>query len=244
MLLKCEKGKHLTASEKIAIDYINQNTDKIMDMSIDEIAEHAFVSTATISRAIRKCGVKKLPDVRHRLAVKEIAKKNFVANSIMENTYEECTSAIERIDTTSILKMVENIRSAKRIFILAQGYTQLAALELESQLRLQGYISTVEWDRNVFMEMERIARPGDLIIAYSVACTNEFLVEGVRMAKNNGAAIVSCCCKEKTQLEELADVTIVAGCPPHLVQKNGVGSISLLGLHIISRIVSEFLIVE
>ena len=43
---------------------------------ISEIAEKAFVSTATISRAIKKCGIRNLHDVRYQLAVKQIAKKN------------------------------------------------------------------------------------------------------------------------------------------------------------------------
>ena len=241
MLLKCENGKYLTTTEKIAIDYINNNTDVIMDMSIDEIAGKAFVSAATISRAIKKCGLSKFPDVRHQLAVKEIKKKRVVVNEIMEKVYEECTTTIENMDEAAILKMVEYIRQAKRIFILAQGSAQLPALELETQLRWQGYISSAEWDRNVFMEMGRIAKPGDLVIVYSVACSNEFLVEGVRMAKEQGADVVSCVCKKGTPLEKLSDVEVVAGTTNIVRHRNGVGSVSFVGLHLITRIVSAFL---
>lgn len=244
MLLKCESGKYLTTTEKIAIDYINENADEILDMSIEEIAGRAFVSAATISRAIKKCGVRKFPDVRHRLAVKEITKKNLIIGEIKEKAYEECTNAIENMDETLVLQIVEHIRDAKRIFILAQGSAQLPALELEAQLRWQGYIATTEWDRNVFMEMGRIAKPGDLLIVYSVACTNECLVEGVRMAKEKGADIVSCVCKAGTPLEKLSDVAIVTGKPSVVFHESGVGSVSFLGLHVITRVLCEFLSVS
>ena len=39
----------LTATEQTAIDYINQNTELVAELSITEIAERAFVSTATVT---------------------------------------------------------------------------------------------------------------------------------------------------------------------------------------------------
>ena len=53
MKISCCDGRKLTATEQTAIDYINQNTELVAELSITEIAERAFVSTATVSRAIR-----------------------------------------------------------------------------------------------------------------------------------------------------------------------------------------------
>lgn len=76
MFLKCKKGQYLTTTEQVAIDYINDNVENIIDLTISEIAERAFVSAATISRAIRKCGVNKLSDIRLQMAMNEVAKKS------------------------------------------------------------------------------------------------------------------------------------------------------------------------
>lgn len=244
MFLKCKKGQHLTNSEQNAINYINENVDAIGDMTISEIAEKAFVSASTISRAIKKCGVGKLPDVRHQLAVKEIAKKNFIANGILEQRYDECTKTIERIDTTAVLQVVEYLRSAKKIFILAQGCTMLAAQEFETWLRLQGITASVEWDPQVMKRLQFLVGPGDLVIIYSVANSNPELLIGAQRAKSVGANVVTCCCKENTPLEEYSDVVISVGYFSINIQKNGFGTASTLGLHIVSRTIIDFLTVE
>ena len=241
MFLKCEKGQHLTTSEQNAIDYINENVDVIGEMTISDIAEKAYVSTATISRAIKKCGIKNLLDVRYQLAVKQIAKKNFVAHDILEKTYIECTKTIERIDTTAVLKFVEYLHAAKRIIILAQGGTQIAAKELETHLRWQGIVTCVETDPTVMRRMEFLIKEGDLVIVFSVANTNPELQIAAKQAKNNGANIITCCCKAGTTLEQYSDVVITPGMFQSNFQKNGFQTPSLLGLHIINRIIIEFL---
>ena len=241
MFLKCEKGQRLTTSEQNAIDYINENVDIIGDMTIYEIAEKAFVSTATISRAIKKCGIKNLLDVRYQLAVKQIAKQNFVANDILEKVYIECTKTIERIDTTTVLKFVEYLHSAKKITILAQGGTELAARELETHLRWQGILSCVETDPTVMRRMKLSTKETDLVIIYSVANTNPELQIAAKLAKGQGANIITCCCNAGTELEEYSDVVITPGMFQSNWQKNGFRTPSLLGLHIINRIIIEFL---
>jgi len=241
MFLKCEKGQYLTNSEQIAINYINENVDAIADMTISEIAEKAFVSTATISRAIKKCGIGKLPDVRHQLAVKEIAKKNFIANSVLEKSYIECVKTIEHIDTTTVLQIVDHIRSSRKIIILAQGYTKLAAQEFETQLRWQGIVASVEWDPQIIKRVHLLVEEGDLVIIFSIANSNPELLIGAQRAKQKGVTVITCCCKEGTPLEEYSDVVLSVGYFAINFQKNGFGSASLLGLHIISRTIIEFM---
>ena len=241
MFLKCEKGQHLTSSEQNVINYINDNVDSIGDMTISEIADKAFVSTATVSRAIKKCGIDNLHVVRYQISVKQIAKENFVAHDILEKTYSECKKTIERIDTTAVLKFVNYIRSAQKIIILSQGGTAIAAHELETHLRWQGFAAFTETDPMVMRRMQFQVKEGDLIIILSIANSNPELLVGAKLAKNAGANIITCCCKAGTALEEYSDVVITPGMYQCNFQKNGFGTPSLLGLHIINRIIIEFL---
>ena len=244
MFLKCEKDQRLTNSEQNVIDYINENVDAIGDMTISEIAEKAFVSTATVSRAIKKCGIDNLHVVKYQISVRQIAKENFVAHDILEKTYSECKKTIERIDTTAVLKFVEYLRAAKKIIILAQGGTRIAAEELETHLRWQGIVTCLETDPTVMRRMEFLVKEGDLVIIFSVANTNPELQIAAKLAKNNGANIITCCCKSGTTLEQYSDVVITLGMFQSNFQKNGFRTPSLLGLHIINRIIIEFLTVS
>lgn len=241
MFLKCEKGQHLTNSEQNAIDYINENVDAIGEMTISEIAEKAFVSTATISRAIKKCGIKNLLDARYQIAVKQIAKKNFVANDILEKTYIECTKTIERIDTTAVLKFVEYIQSAKKIIILAQGCATLAANELDAHLRWQGLATAVETDSLVMRRMQFLVAEGDLVVIFSVANSHPDLQIAATLAKKKGAKIITCCCESGTSLEEYSEIVISPAFFEINILENGFGTPSVLAFHIINRIIIEVL---
>lgn len=75
MFLKCEQGCHLTTAEQLAIDYINENENIIAELTITDIARLAYVSPSAVSRAIRKCGVMNMTDMRCKLAAGEVTKR-------------------------------------------------------------------------------------------------------------------------------------------------------------------------
>lgn len=241
MLLKCKVGQKLTPTEQNAIDYINHNVESISYMTISEIADCAYVSPATISRAIRKCGMEKLPDIRKKIVLEGMLKESYVVNEICEKTYRECKNTIEQIDAMKILEVVNHICHAKKIYVLASGHTRLVAQEFSEQLQWQGYNSCVQSDLNVINRIAMLAEPEDLIIVFSIACSSPELVYGTRSAKDKGVTIVSCCCTQGTPLEDVSDITVL-GCSELIISKKGFGSTSLLGLQIIGRTIVEYMI--
>ena len=202
MFLKCENGKQLSHAEQTAIDYINANVDKIAELTITDIAEHAFVSKSAVSRAIRKCGVASMTDMRYKIALGEVAKKNYLVNEILEKSYTDCMKTLELIDTSSILKVVEYIHTARIIHVLAGGTTRMVAEEFAFQLQSQGFNAYVQCDAGVMKRMESLVTPEDLVIIFTV--NNDFtdLIEGAETAKKQGVTVVTCCCRRGTTLED------------------------------------------
>ena len=243
MFLKCEKGQRLTITEEVAINYINENVENIADLTISEIAEKAFVSPSTISRAIRKCGIEKLSDVRIQLAMKDIAEKNYIANDILDKSYQECIKTIERIDTSAVLKIAKYIKKAKRIHILANGITRLMAQVFEAQLQWQGYPAYVQWDLAVMRKLDVLVDEEDVVMVFSMTNNTPDLAIGAKLAKEKGAKVIVCCCREGTLLEEVADVVLI-GVTSDIVANKGLGSTSLVPLHIIGRTIMEYLSIE
>lgn len=243
MLLKCEIGHSLTVAEQTAIDYINRNVDIIADLTISDIAERAFVSTSTVSRAIRKCGITKMTDVRYKLLVGELAKDNIRVNDILNRAYLDCVNTIEKINTNSILKVIEQIHKARIIHILAGGVTRLAAQDLEFQLQGQGYNAYLQWDSGVMKRMDSLVCSEDLLIVLTVQNRTEELLPAMRTAKAKGAKVVLCCCTEGTTLEQYADIIIYAYSQV-IESKRGFDTESRLGLQIVARTIVEYLASE
>ena len=50
MMLTCSIEYELTESEKMVVNYINANEAIIGDLTISQIAEHAYCSMSTVSR--------------------------------------------------------------------------------------------------------------------------------------------------------------------------------------------------
>ena len=89
----------------------------------------------------------------------------------------------------------------------------------------------------------QIAMPNDLVIIFSVTNSVPQLATAAKLAKENGATVISCCCKAGTPLEKFSDITVV-GYTQLIVSKKGFENSSSLGLQIIARTIVEYLSIE
>jgi len=106
MILTCSIEHDLTESERMVVDYINANEAIISELTISQIAEHAYCSMSTVSRAIRKCGYASLAEMRVKLSsAAKTQDESLLVNEILAKSYIECTRTIENIQTSSILKI-------------------------------------------------------------------------------------------------------------------------------------------
>ena len=106
----------LTSSEEQVIKYINENDNKLVDMSIVDIAEETFTSPATVSRAIKKCGVNGFMELRYNLSKrKEEINSSKDINEIFSKSLIETRQTLENISVNQILEIIELIQKSKKI---------------------------------------------------------------------------------------------------------------------------------
>ena len=243
MLITCEAGKQLSESESVVIEYINQHQKSVPALSISELSELAFVSTATISRAVRKCGFESFTEMKFRLSQEMQESHTYTLNDILSKSYNECIRTIENISTESMLKIVDYLRSTKRVYLLALGLTSLVAEEFEFQLQCQHFSVCTISDAEIIHRLDKVVQSDDLVIILSVKNTSPDLYTGACLAKKSGAKLVVLCCKKGTILEEVADISVIGFSQP--VRPNAdFGSTSRLGLFIITRTIVEYLIAD
>lgn len=232
MILHCQEGQQLTNSEQKVIEYINNNPETISNLGIIELAEQAFVSVATLSRALRKCGVEKITDIRYR-----VAKDNFTTNNILNDIRMEYTNTIQQIDVDSVVKIVDYIYGAKRIFIFGNGIASLVTEELEFYLRYMKINARAE---NLVMlagNQLDISKE-DLIIVFTITDEKEEMARYIQQYKSLGTKIATCCCNRDIALAELSDVT-VTGCSGEISSKQSGDIGSCLGLRMVVRAITE-----
>ena len=241
MELRCEMGQHLSEAERSVIDYINKQRYIISLLSISDIAEGAFVSNATVSRAIRKCGFSSFSEMKFRLAESENEDRDaYKMNRILSMSYTECMETIKRIDIPSIIESVRLIREAKVVYLLANGLTALQAEEFKFQLQCQKINVCMISDAQMMKRMDLLVTEQDLVIIISVKNSAPELAEAAKLSRKKGAKVISFCCTHGTLLDSLSDFCIYGYtqsiCPNELF-----GATSRLGLMIITRTVVEYM---
>lgn len=231
----------LTDSEQSVVEYINKQQKILKLLSIEDIADGAFVSNATVSRAIRKCGFSSFSEMKYRLS--EDMQNNLQAdemNRVLSKSYTECVETIKRIDINSVLQIVRLIREAPVVYLLANGLTALIANEFAIQLQCQKIKVVVISDSEMMRKMNLFATKKDLVMVLSVKNSTPELSIGVRLAKQMGARIVTCCCTQGTVLDELSDIILYGYSQP--ISPNRIfGGTSRLALMIMTRTIVEYM---
>ena len=179
-------------------------------------------------------------DVRYKIVEGDLSQRQVVVDDILQNSYVECMKTIERIDTSEILKLVEYIRAARKIHIVARGVTRLTAQEFEFQLQCQGFNVYAHWDSQVMKRLDELVKSDDLVIIFSIHNSTPELGIATKLAKKVGAAVAICCCEEGTDLEQYADVKLIGYSVP-IIPKKALGCTSRIPLQIMGRTVIEYL---
>lgn len=241
MKITCSPACRLSDSERAAVEYINKQSCIINLLSIEDVAQGAFVSNATVSRAVRKCGFSSFQEMKFRLA--EDAKENRETsqmNRVLSMSYNECIETIKQIDIASVIRITDLIRRAAVVYILANGLTALIANEFAIQLQCQKIKVCLITDSEMMRKMNLFATENDLVFVLSVKNSTPELCVGVRLAKENGAKVVTCCCTHGTPLDDLSD-TVLYGYTQPIYPNRIFGGTSRLALMIMTRTIVEYM---
>ncbi|EOI53525.1 MurR/RpiR family transcriptional regulator [Enterococcus gilvus] len=237
----------LSQSEKQVIDFINQNEKLIPSLSITQLAEKTFTSPPTVSRTIQKCGFSGISELRHKISQQMSDEKRndspFIVNSILEKSFRECKETIDLIPTTSILKTIEYLKEAQRIFIFARGFSAIIAEEFQMYLQLLGYNAIIVKDVMWMKKTHRIVKSTDMAIIFSVRNSTPELLESAKTIHRIGAKLVTCCCLSPTQLEDYSDISII-GHSEQIMEIHDLKVYSKIPLFIIARTIIDYISAE
>lgn len=238
----------LTTSERMVVDYINNNENKLATMSIVDIADATFTSTATVSRAIKKCGLKGFTEFRYRLLSDNKDNKdnkNYEAykgvNSILEKSLMEVSRTLDNISLKDIVSIVNTLKSTKRIYIIARGLTELVANEFDYKLKLLGYNSFLVTDPNIMVKITERLDGNETLVVFSLRGETQSIVDACKNAKKQNCTIISCCCEKQSTLKDLSDISII-GEKHKDVSIKDYEVTSRIPLNVISRVIIDYLI--
>ena len=241
--LNQEKLDGLSKTEQEVLRFINENEDRLHELSIVDIAFDTYSSPSTVSRAIRKCGINGFNELRYRLTVKESDAKIQNMGEILNKSLIEAQRVLEQISMATILNVITVMKNSRRIFVLARGLTEYVAQEFTLKLQLLDYNVVFFGDPNIMRKKTEGMKSDETLILFSLNGKTPELIESARNANRNKARVITCCCNENSELVELSNYNIIGYKHAHdAIRDYEVAS--RVALHMIARIIVDYLVEE
>ena len=172
-------GSLYKAEKKIA-DYVINNQEKVIEMTVSELTAESNVSEATIIRFCKKCNLKGFHDLKINIAKEMVDSEgketsndidpNNISQSlqnILANKIEELKKTISMMDEEIIRKILNTIKNARIVQFAAVGNTIPVALDGAYKFNQIGIASVVNTIWETQLAYAYTLTSNDVVIAIS-----------------------------------------------------------------------------
>jgi DNA-binding MurR/RpiR family transcriptional regulator len=212
----------LTEVEKRIANFIMEEPEKALYMTVNELANASKVSDASVIRFARELGFDSFQQLKIALAKEresinisdeDIAiSKNDSTKEIVEKTKISCIKAIE--DTNSIvdIKKLESaahaIFGAKRVEAYGVGTSATVAMVIQYKLIRLGISCKAYDDPHIQAMSASTMNFGDVVIGVSHTGSTKDTVDSVKIAKEHGAFVISITDHPKSPIAKYSDIIL------------------------------------
>lgn len=243
MLIELNKEiiDNLSDTELRIIRFINNNMERLSQLSIIDIAFETYSSPASVSRAIRKCHMTGFNELRYKLT--HSSQRNEVNNvgEIINKSFIEVQRTIEQLSVSTILDVINWIKQANRIIVLGRGLTEDLAAEFALKLQLLDFNAVAIRDPNIMQIKTQRMQPKDILLIFSLNGQTQELINSAQNAMINQNKIISCTCNPNSPLISLSHYHFIGYKDSNVAIKTYEVA-SRLPLQIMARIIIDYLV--
>lgn len=223
--LDLQKNITATPIEKVIIDYIINHPNKVMEMSMEELASETYTSRSTISRFCKKNGYNGFNDLKMQLAIElnlflkdsglmhniswpfnqDDDVETIIDKIVSQNTY----SLLETIRTNSaekLVKIVDKILHADNVVFLGVQFSGIAAYDAHMRFSKIGISSKFFITESDILTYSYYANPKDTVFFFSYSGETSFILDAAKYVKHRGAYSISITRNHNNELLEHCNV--------------------------------------
>ncbi|AJG97465.2 MULTISPECIES: MurR/RpiR family transcriptional regulator [Clostridium] len=196
--------KSLHEAEKKIADYIINNKEKVIEMTVSELALESSVSEATIVRFCKKCDLKGFYDLKIKIAKEMVNLKSsnisneLDSNNIMQslqnilaNKIEELKQTISMMNEGNIKRILEAIKGARIVQFAAVGNTIPVAMDGAYKFNQLGISSVTNTIWETQLAFSYTLTKEDVVIVISNSGASKELVALLEIANERQATTIS-----------------------------------------------------
>lgn len=209
-----QKYPSLSRQERKIALRVTQHPADVKKMNINTLSKKAEVSTATVTRFVRKMGYHDFSEFKLALAEATSTITEDVANSPLPDQVTEfynqmITGTWKKLNQDVLNKSVDLIKGASRIFVFGLGSSGYNAQELSQRLMRMGLDSFAPADSHTMYISSSIMKKEDIVIVLSVSGKSSEVNEAVNSAKKQGAKIIAITAFDDSPLATMSDYRLL-----------------------------------
>ncbi|MEG0264646.1 MAG: MurR/RpiR family transcriptional regulator [Erysipelotrichaceae bacterium] len=207
--------ENLFSAEKKAAEYVLDNLDEVVMLSVSELAKKCEVSEATIVRACKHLGYSGYYQMRLLLArdtgkneMHENKKEVSNLNELFEFHSERILNLSKHISVETLVDVSKILLQARNTHIVGVGNTVPIVLDLGFRLQRYGVSCNYSMIPEQFYNYIMLGSENDALIAISRTGASTAVIRAVEMAYKKGMKIIVITGELNKQFVENADVII------------------------------------
>lgn len=212
----------LPPSERKVVDYILDNFEEVIRMTLAELAQHSGVSDASVVRLCRSLGFNNFLELKISLTrglddtsrlihddVKEGDSSAVIARKVLHTAIQAVQDTLQVLDDDTFEQAVNILHSADRIMIGGVGTSGPLAHELYNRLirlRMNCHVHT-----DIYLQVVEAAllTDKDAVVLISQNGTTIGPIRTAQEARRKGAKVIVITGNSVSELSELADVILL-----------------------------------
>ncbi|MDD2427015.1 MAG: MurR/RpiR family transcriptional regulator [Eubacteriales bacterium] len=193
----------LTKTDEEILNYVEENSDSIIYMTISDVSQQTGTSDASIVRFCHKIGFSGFQDMKISLAkatadpyvlVNEKITSEDTPESIVQKTFSSIQDTLE--STRKVLSMDQFVKAgntllhSNRIVVFGMGSSASVATDISHKFLRMGFRSEAYSDSHFQIIASCSLNVGDVAIGVSHSGNTRDVVEAMTLAKKNGATTI------------------------------------------------------
>lgn len=212
----------LAPAEQRVADYCLANPEKVIYLSVTQLASICNVGESTVIRFCQASGFAGYQDLKLNLAVDTASSAEPLVSNLSAN--DSLSSLIEKVtylntcalkDTASIMnanaleKAIDAISSARKVEFYGVGASGITALDAKYKFIRIGINCDAPQDGHIQAMSAANLGSGDVAVGISHSGSTRDTVDSVRIAKQNGATVICITDISVSPITNVADIVLL-----------------------------------
>lgn len=213
----------LAASEKRVADWVMKEPEKVLHLSMAQVARECRVSDTTVLRFCRNAGFQGYTDLKLSIARDIVSPTQVIHDDIAEgdapatiarkvflSNIQAIYDTMEVLDEESLIAAIDLISNARTVLMIGVGTSAPVVQSLYNMLMRVGLNCKVQTDAYLQLMEVALLGPEDVVIAVSQSGTSVNPVLTLKEARKNGASTICITGNAQSSITKYADITLLS----------------------------------